>query len=118
MDPGLTNGEMVGRLMGFLRLPLTWQEMLNVCVSYCSASLSFADDVIANISAVDQKNCTSIKCPDNFSLDRIPVDFKARKAISAGQSLQYQQSKMELLHYKDMEDAPKVRSFICHTIAI
>lgn len=108
VDPGLNNGEMVARLMGFLRLPSTWQEMLNVCVSFCSASLLFADDVIANISAIDQKNCSSVKCPDNLTLDRIPVDFKARKMISVGQSLQYQQSKMELLHYKDMEDAPKV----------
>lgn len=100
---------MVARLQGFLRLPATWQEMLNVCVSYCSASLLSSDDVIANISAIDQKNCSSVKFPDTLVLDRIPVDFKARKVISAGQSLQYQQSKMELLHYKDMEDAPKVK---------
>lgn len=112
VDPGLANGEMVARLMGFLRLPLAWQEMLNVCVSFCSASLSFVDDVIANISAIDQKNCNSVKFPDNFSMDRITVDFKARKAVTTGQSLQYQQSKMELLHYKDLEDAPKVRYFI------
>lgn len=99
---------MVARLMGFLRLPSSWQEMLNVCVSYCSASLLSSDDVIANITAIDQKNCTSVKFPDHLPLDYIPVDFKARKMISAGQNLQYQQSKMELLHFKDKEDAPKV----------
>lgn len=117
VDPGLNNGEMVARLMGFLRLPSSWQEMLNVCVSFSSATLLFSDELIANISAIDQKNCTSVKCPENLTLDRIPVDFKARKS-AVGQSLQYQQSKMELLHYKDTEDAPKVIIFCFYLITM
>lgn len=111
VDPGLSSGEMVARLMGFLRLPTTWQEMLKVSVTYCSASLTFGDDVLANVSSIDhQQNSTVIKCPENLTLDRIPVDFKATRTVSAGQSLQYQQSKMELLHI-DMEPTSKVRKF-------
>lgn len=100
---------MVARLMGFLRLPQNWQEMLNVCISFCSATLMLAEDVIANVSAVDQKNCTSIKWPDNLTLDRIPVDFKSKKMINSGYNSHVQQSKMELLHFKDSDDAPKVK---------
>uniref|UniRef100_A0A6P7FBW0 Multiple epidermal growth factor-like domains protein 8 n=1 Tax=Diabrotica virgifera virgifera TaxID=50390 RepID=A0A6P7FBW0_DIAVI len=107
-----SGGEMVARLLGFLRLPSSWQEMLNVCVSFCSATLNLSDHLVANVTP-EVKECKAVKWPDNLTLERIPVDFMAKKIVNvqAAYSVYMQQSKMELLHYKDSDDAPKVFTF-------
>lgn len=107
-----SGGEMVARLLGFLRLPTSWQEMLNVCVSYCSATLTLSDYLVANVTPEVKDGCKAVKLADNFSLDKIPVDFKSRKIVNI-QAIYMQQNKMELSHYKDSEEAFKV-SFIIY----
>ncbi|XP_060517960.1 multiple epidermal growth factor-like domains protein 8 isoform X2 [Cylas formicarius] len=104
----VTGGEMIARLLGFLRLPQMWQEMLNVCISYCSATLTLADNMIANVSA-EQTHCKSFKWPGNSS-DKISVDFRSTKTINLIYST-HQQSKMELQHYKEIDETPKVFTF-------
>lgn len=100
---------MVARLLGFLRLPPSWQEMLNVCISFCSATLKVSNDVIANVSA-ELKECKIVKWPDNLTLERVTVDFNSKKMVNMGtyNNLHIQQSKMELQHYKEDDDTPKV----------
>lgn len=106
-DPA-AGGEMVARLLGFLRPPPGFNEMLKVCVSYSTASLQIANSLLANVSA-EQKHCQpSIQWPPDITVDRVSVDFESRKAINLGIYNNHQQSKMELLHYHDKE-APKVR---------
>ncbi|KAJ8956844.1 hypothetical protein NQ318_014258 [Aromia moschata] len=75
----LTGGEMMARLLGFLRLPPNWQEMLNICTSYCTAVLSLADSLIVNVTA-EQKSCKSVKWPDNLTLDRIPRGLQVEES--------------------------------------
>lgn len=104
------SGEMVARLLGFLRLPTDWQEMLNVCISYCSATLTLYDNLIAN-TTTEQKDCKLVKWTNNQSLDKVPVDFKATKIVNVNAYNLHQESKMELQHYKDAEDTPKVFTF-------
>ncbi|KAJ8978063.1 hypothetical protein NQ317_015870 [Molorchus minor] len=100
----MTGGEMVARLLGFLRLPPNWEEMLNVCISHCSATLTLADDLIVNVTA-EQKDCKSVKWPKNLTFEKVPVDFKSKKIINLGShNSHFQQSKMELQHYKDSDD--------------
>lgn len=99
---------MVARLMGFLRPPPDWQDSLNVCISYCNATLHLNSTLIANVSAV-HTDCSSIKWPDNVSFDRVPVDFESKKIVSIGPySRQDEHSRMELQHYRDKDDPPKV----------
>lgn len=99
---------MVARLLGFLRLPLSWQEMINVCTSYCSSSLTIYDKLVANTTA-EQKDCKTVKWLENGTEDRVPIDFKSKKNINMGaHNSHFQQSKMELQHYKELSDPPKV----------
>nr|XP_023015346.1 multiple epidermal growth factor-like domains protein 8 [Leptinotarsa decemlineata] len=102
-----SGGEMVARLLGFLRLPPSWQEMLNVCVSFCSATLTVSDTLVANVTP-EAKECMGVKWPDNITLDRISVDFMSKKMINMGYNTYMQQSKMELQHFKESDDTPKV----------
>jgi N-acetylneuraminic acid mutarotase len=103
-------GEMVARLLGFLCLPSDWQEMLNVCISYCSATLKISDILVANVSA-ENKDCTSRKWPVNETSNKVSVDFESHKVVNLGAYNNHQQSKMELQHHKDSEDTPKVFTF-------
>lgn len=107
-----SGGEMVARLLGFLRLPVSWQEMLNVCVTFCSATLTVSNNLVANITP-EVTECKAVRWPDNITLDRISVDFKSKKTVNiqAAYSIYMQQSKMELLHYKDFDDPQKVFTF-------
>ncbi|XP_074030037.1 multiple EGF like domains 8 isoform X1 [Leptinotarsa decemlineata] len=105
-----SGGEMVARLLGFLRLPPSWQEMLNVCVSFCSATLTVSDTLVANVTP-EAKECMGVKWPDNITLDRISVDFMSKKMINMGYNTYMQQSKMELQHFKESDDTPKVFTF-------
>lgn len=101
-------GQMVARLMGYLRPPSEWQDSLNVCISYCNATLNLSGLLIANVSAVHTE-CSSIGWPENISTDRVPVDFESRKMVSIGPySRQDEHSKMELQHFRDKDDPPKV----------
>lgn len=103
-----SGGEMVARLVGYLRLPLSWQEMLNVCTSFCSATLFISDTLLANVTA-EQKGCKAVKWMENVTVDRIPIDFKSKKTVNMGShNSHFQQSKMELQHYKEPNDPPKV----------
>lgn len=103
-DPS-AGGEMVARLLGFLRPPPQFKEMLKVCVSYSTATLRIADELLANVTA-EQKYCQSqIQWPTLESFDRVAVDFESRKVVSLGPYNTHQQSKMELLHYHDKEAA-------------
>lgn len=101
-------GQMVARLLGFLRPPPEWQDTLNVCISYCNATLHLSGSLIANVSAI-HTDCSSMEWPENISLDRVPVDFESRKIVSIGPySRQDEHSKMELQHFRDKDDPPKV----------
>lgn len=101
---------MVARLLGFLRPPAQFKEMLKVCVSYSTATLKIADNIMANLTA-EQKHCQpQIHWPNLELSNRVAVDFESRKIISLGPYNTHQQSKMELLHYYDKE-APKVNKF-------
>lgn len=105
-DPS-AGGEMVARLMGFLRPPPDFNEMLKVCVSYSSATLKVADKLLGNITA-EQKDCQiQIQWPELEVSDRVSVDFESKKVVSLGPYNTHQQSKMELLHYRDKQ-IPKV----------
>lgn len=111
-------GEMVTRLLGFLRPPTQWQskqEILQVCVMYCNATLKLLDlkgevQLKTNLSA-DNQQCKSENwlVPDAKS-NRILVDFEAHKTINNIYTHPPQQSKMELQHYRDTETA-KVFTF-------
>nr|CAI5852919.1 unnamed protein product [Callosobruchus analis] len=110
-DLSFTGGEMVARLLGFLRLPPNWREMLNVCISYCSATLTVSEQIIANVTA-EAKECKVFRWPENLTLERTPIDFKSKKMVNTGAyNSHIQQSKMELQHYKDSEETPKVFTF-------
>lgn len=99
---------MVARLLGFLRPPTQWQEMLKVCVSYCSATLSIAGKLMSNVTA-EQKECQPQKWPDKETSNRVAVDFESHKIVSIGAYNTHQPSKMELQHHKENE-TPKVRT--------
>lgn len=104
---------MVARLLGFLRPPSDWRDDLNVCVSYCNATLRLADTIVENVSAL-HTNCSSLKWPDNIpSSSRILMDFESRKVINVlgpyGGRQDAEHSKMELQHFgEDRDDPPKV----------
>ncbi|RYA68139.1 hypothetical protein, partial [Enterobacter cloacae complex sp. 2DZ2F20B] len=72
---------MVARLLGFLCLPSDWQEMLNICISHCSASLKISDNLVANVSA-ETKECTSRKWPINETSNNVSVDFESHKVVN------------------------------------
>lgn len=100
---------MVARLMGFLRPPTDWQAILNVCISYCNATLRLSDTLLANVSAI-HTDCSSIKWPENVTSNRVSVDFESHKAVSVGpyNNRQDEHSKMKLQHHRDKDDPPKV----------
>lgn len=60
IKPEQYNGKMVARLMGFLRPPSKWQEMLKVCVSFCNATLKIDGKILSNITA-EQRECQPIR---------------------------------------------------------
>lgn len=99
---------MVARLVGFLRPPNGFSELLKVCISYSNATLRLDDALLANMTAEDAKECRpEIRLPENLPLDRIPVSFESHKLVNLGAYNTHQQSRMELLHYLN-EETPKV----------
>ncbi|XP_001814936.2 multiple epidermal growth factor-like domains protein 8 [Tribolium castaneum] len=104
-------GEMVARLVGSLCLPTDWQEMLNVCISYCSATLKISDNLVTNVSA-ENNECKSAKWPFNETSGKVSVDFESHKMVTLGSyNNLHQQSKMELQHKKDTDEQAKVFTF-------
>ncbi|KAI4465589.1 netrin/laminin-related [Holotrichia oblita] len=104
------NGTMVGRLLGFLRPPLEWEEELSVCVSYCNTTLKIGDD-ISSFNA-QQKNCHSMKWPEDEKSNRIPIDFQAWKTVNIGAYNAHQLvSSMQLKHKENEREPAKVFRF-------
>lgn len=114
---GSAGGQMVARLLGFLHPPADWQELLNVCISYCNATLRLTNSLLANVSA-HQRECSAIKWPENITLDRVPVDFEARKTVSiaAYNNRHDEYSKMELQHQRDGDDSKKVNKTLLRNV--
>lgn len=110
----LSGGQMVAKLLGFLRPPSDWQEMLNICISYCNATLYLSSTILANMSFPQGSNCSSIRWPDNITSNRVPIDFESHKTVSIGpyNSRQDEHSKMTLHHHTDKDDPLKVSSEI------
>lgn len=107
------NGEIVARLMGFIRPPKIWKnaaEILHVCASYSHAVLKLGQDgeelkVAANIS-FDQNQCV-LAAWSNLE-NRLVVDFQAKRTLENGAGNHYQHSKMGLQHNGSHEN---VRAF-------
>lgn len=101
------HGEIVARLLGFIRPPQMWQEageLLHVCASYSQAVLrvGLPDDtmkVVSNISA-DTTQCMLASWP--LREDRYIVDFQAKRTQESGgnspKSHYHQHSQMGLQH--------------------
>lgn len=116
------NGEMVARLIGYIRPPRTWDnagEMLRVCTSYSSAILKVTTEdtlqnskLVVNISA-EQTLCTLAQWP-NLDSTQLLVDFQAKRTLSTGSQNNHhhhhQQSKMGLQHNRSLEN-PKAFTF-------
>lgn len=116
------DGEIIARLLGFLRPPDVWgdgKETLRMCASYSSAILRMSHgnvssedmlDVVGNLTA-DASQCVTAQwqngTPAVLYPGRYLVDFESRNNVSNGP---HQQSKMELLHNKSQENA-KVFTF-------
>lgn len=101
------NGTMVGRLLGFLRPPLEWEEELSVCVSYCNTTLRIGND-ISTFNA-QQKNCHTMNWPEKEKSNRILIDFMARKTVNIGAYNAHQLvSSMQLKHKENDREPAKV----------
>lgn len=110
-------GEMVTRLLGFLRPPPQWQgkhEKLQVCVMHCNATLKLLDQkgdvqLSTSLPSTEKQQCDSqswlVQQPS-----RVLVDFEAHKTVNSIYSHAMQHSKMELQHYRERENA-KVFTF-------
>lgn len=104
------NGEIVARLLGFIRPPKIWKdaaEILHVCASYSHAVLKLGQNgeelkVAANIS-FDQNQCVLAAWPNLES--RLTVDFQAKRTLENGAGSHYQHSKMGLQHNGSHENA-------------
>ncbi|XP_017786408.1 PREDICTED: multiple epidermal growth factor-like domains protein 8 isoform X2 [Nicrophorus vespilloides] len=104
-----SGGKMVARLLGFLRPPPQWQEMLKVCISFCSATLRIGENQLSNLTA-EQKRCEPQHWPKQEISNRVSIDFESHKVVSFAYHSHHSQSKMELQHYKGQEKA-KVFTF-------
>ncbi|XP_067001504.2 multiple epidermal growth factor-like domains protein 8 [Anabrus simplex] len=116
-------GEIIARLLGFLRPPETWQEThetLRMCASYSSATLSLSRgesqselEVVANLTT-ESSQCVGAILPSGEPAILMPgrylVDFESHNTVSFGPYITHQQSKMELLHNRSQENA-KVFTF-------
>ncbi|XP_046588912.1 multiple epidermal growth factor-like domains protein 8 isoform X1 [Neodiprion lecontei] len=114
-------GEMIARLLGFLRPPQSvWEstaEHLKICVSYNSATLhvSHSDDarelaLVANLTA-EASQCIPTNWPDGNPTMLLPgrylLDFESRRMVTTNYAYA---SKMEITHNKRNEN-PKVFTF-------
>ncbi|XP_043511947.1 multiple epidermal growth factor-like domains protein 8 isoform X2 [Frieseomelitta varia] len=114
-------GEMIARLIGFLRPPQSfWDstvEHLKICVSYNSATLhvSRSDDpqeleLVANLTA-ETSQCIPTKWPDGHQMMLLPgrylLDFESKRMVTTSYAYA---SKMEITHNKKTEN-PKVFTF-------
>ncbi|PSN57394.1 Multiple epidermal growth factor-like domains protein 8 [Blattella germanica] len=107
-------GEIIARLLGFLRPPDTWgNEMLRVCASYSDALLNMSHDreygkmeVVANLTA-ETSHCVAARWPTGKHVMLTPgrylVDFESH--ITKGPYPSHHQSKMTLHHNKSIEIA-------------
>ncbi|XP_023245420.1 multiple epidermal growth factor-like domains protein 8 [Copidosoma floridanum] len=116
-------GEMIARLIGFLRLPhMIWDgklESMKICVSYNSATLRVSQNndtqdlmVVANLTA-ETSQCIPMRASSeafnaiSFSPGRYLLDFESKRMVTTSQS---QSSKMEIIHNR-MDENPKVFTF-------
>ncbi|XP_076675323.1 multiple EGF like domains 8 isoform X2 [Andrena cerasifolii] len=114
-------GEMIARLIGFLRPPTYfWDstvEHLKICVSYNSATLHVSrnDDpqkleLVANLTA-ETSQCIPTKWPDGHQMLLLPgrylLDFESKRMVTTSYAYA---SKMEITHNKKTEN-PKVFTF-------
>ncbi|XP_043253802.1 multiple epidermal growth factor-like domains protein 8 [Colletes gigas] len=114
-------GEMIARLIGFLRPPqYFWDsavEHLKICVSYNSATLhvSRSDDpqeleLVANLTA-ETSQCIPTKWPNGHQMMLLPgrylLDFESKRMVTTSYAYA---SKMEITHNKKTEN-PKVFTF-------
>ncbi|GFG35976.1 hypothetical protein Cfor_03559, partial [Coptotermes formosanus] len=113
-------GEIIARLLGFLRPLESWgnDEMLRVCASNADAVLNMSQDVeygklqvVANLTA-EVSQCVAAHWPSGKPVTLTPgrylVDFESRNR--RGPYAPHHQSKMELHHNKSSENA-KVFTF-------
>ncbi|XP_058808805.1 multiple epidermal growth factor-like domains protein 8 isoform X2 [Phymastichus coffea] len=118
-------GEMVAKLIGFLRLPNNiWDgkmELLKICVSYNTATLHVSGNnmthnlmVVANLTA-ETSQCIPLRTgPDSFLSSyvtfvpgRYLMNFESRRMVTASYA---HSSKMEIMHSRRTEN-PKVFTF-------
>lgn len=105
------SGEIVARLLGFIRPPVSWkdaEELLHVCTSYSQAVLRLGETedamkVAANLTA-DQTQCKLARWPLLYE-NRFVVDFQAKRTSETGTMNHYQHSKMGLQHNGSHENA-------------
>lgn len=112
------SGEMVARLLGFIRPPASWtnaDEKLHVCASYSQAVLKLGTSsnldgvkLAANITA-EQTQCTRANW-QSLEPVRVIVDFQAKRTLGIGSYNHHQHSKMGLQHNKSQE-TPKAFTF-------
>lgn len=107
---------MIGRLIGFLRLPIQWEEELNVCISHANATLKIGDVLLSNFSA-EHKVCRPQQWPDDQTSTRVFINFEARKIVSLGAYNAHQQiGTMQLQHKEPESQQPKVMSRVTLTL--
>ncbi|XP_076283094.1 multiple EGF like domains 8 isoform X4 [Lasioglossum baleicum] len=114
-------GEMIARLIGFLRPPqYFWDntvEHLKICVSYNSATLHVSRssdpeelELVANLTA-ETSQCIPTKWPDGHQMMLMPgrylLDFESKRMVTTSYAYA---SKMEITHNKKTEN-PKVFTF-------
>lgn len=107
------NGEMVARLLGFIRPPTPRDEsdgMFRVCASYSQAILRMGNSselelmqIAANLTATETQ-CSSVEWP-SLQTPRIMVDFQAKRTLGIGTYSHHQHSKMELQQNKSHDNA-------------
>ncbi|XP_058820306.1 multiple epidermal growth factor-like domains protein 8 [Topomyia yanbarensis] len=124
----LFNGQVVARLLGFIRPPEVWEgagERLRACASYSQAVLRMAltnspnneplkklnPAVTANITAT-QTVCEMVQWRSLEPWFRVMVDFQAKRSINVGIQNQHQQvSKMGLQHSTINQENAKAFTF-------
>ncbi|XP_055593040.1 multiple epidermal growth factor-like domains protein 8 [Uranotaenia lowii] len=119
------NGQIVARLLGFLRPPAVWEaagERLRVCASNSQAVLRMASTdinnprkklmsvVTANISA-NQYVCEMAQWRSLDPRYRVMIDFQAKRSMNSLQSMHQQISKMGLQHSALSQDNAKTFTF-------